>query len=79
MGNVGIGEVRDFTVIGDVVNTASRIQGAAGPGEVLVMEETYHPVASQYPDTPQRTLELRGKENPVQVGCCGRVPLGRSR
>ena len=62
MGNVAQGEVRDFTVIGDVVNTAARLQGAAAPGEVLVMEETYLSVATQLPDASQRTLELKGKE-----------------
>ena len=65
MGNVGDGEVRDFTVIGDVVNTAARLQGIAQAGEVLVMEETYGSVASQFPDAPQRTVELRGKAAPV--------------
>ena len=67
VGNVGEGEVRDFTVIGDVVNTAARLQEAAGPGEVLVTEETYWGVASQFPDAPQRTLDLRGKAAPVAV------------
>ena len=62
MGNVAQGEVRDFTVIGDVVNTASRLQGAAGPGKVLVMEETYQPVAAQFPDATRRTVELRGQD-----------------
>ena len=62
MGNVAQGEVRDFTIIGDVVNTTARLQGAAEPGEVLVMEDTYRSVAAQYPDASQRTLELRGKE-----------------
>ena len=67
VGNVGEGEVRDFTVIGDVVNTAARLQEAAEPGEVLVMEETYLPVAGQFPDAPRRTLDLRGKAAPVDV------------
>ena len=67
MGNVGAGEVRDFTVIGDVVNTASRLQGAAGPGEVLVMEETYGPVAARFPGSPQRSLNLKGKSEPLVV------------
>ena len=65
MGNVGVGEVRDFTVIGDVVNTAARLQGTAEAGEVLVMQETYGSVASQFPGAPQRTVELRGMVAPV--------------
>ena len=67
VGNVGEGEMRDFTLIGDVVNTTARLQAAAGAGEVLVLEETYEPIASEFPDAPQRTLELRGKEAPVAV------------
>jgi adenylate cyclase len=67
MGNVGREDVRDFTVIGDVVNTTARIQGAAGPGEVLVTEETFRAVALDYPDAHQRTLELKGKTGPVSV------------
>ena len=57
-GNVGGGEVRDFTVIGDVVNTAARLQAAAKPGDVLVMENTYQAVADRFPDAHQSTLEL---------------------
>lgn len=67
MGNVGGEEVKDFTVLGDVVNTASRLQGAAAAGEVVVTEETYRAVADHYPDAESRELELRGKSLPVKV------------
>lgn len=67
MGNVGEGEVRDFTAIGDTVNTAARLQGEAASGEVLVMEETYAGVASEFPNAPERTLQLKGKSEPVTV------------
>ena len=53
--------------IGDVVNTAARLQGAARPGEVVVMEETYRSVAAQFPDAPQRRLELKGEAEPVAL------------
>ena len=67
MGNVGHEDIRDFTVIGDLVNTVARIQGAAASGEVLVTEETFKAVAADCPHAQQRTLELKGKSRPVSV------------
>ena len=65
MGSVGEGEVRDFTVIGDTVNTAARLQSLAGPGEVLISDETFRAVSADVGKTESRTLELKGKEEPV--------------
>ena len=67
MGNVAEGEVRDFTVIGDTVNTAARLQQLAQPGEILMTEDTYQHVIAQYPGIPQRILEVRGKAEPVKA------------
>ncbi|PKB84160.1 MAG: hypothetical protein BZY88_00710 [SAR202 cluster bacterium Io17-Chloro-G9] len=67
MGNVGEGEVKDFTVIGDPVNTAARLQGAALPGEVLVAEDTYQRVSHQFPDAAHRALELKGKAGEAAI------------
>ena len=75
MGNVGEGEVRDFTVIGDVVNTAARLQAEAMAGEVLVTEDTYQAMAPHTQDSPIRVLELRGKEAPVQVRVLRDLPV----
>ena len=65
MGNVGEGEVRDFTVIGDAVNIAARLQAAAAAGEVLITESTFQAVSARFASSEQRTLELKGKEAPV--------------
>ena len=64
LGNVGEEEVRDFTVIGEAVNTAARLQQAAGPGEILVSENTYQETSTGFEYAGQRTLELKGIEAP---------------
>ncbi len=67
VGNVGSGEVKDFTAIGDVVNTASRLQGEAKPGEMVMSERVYQEVAERYPFTPPVELQLKGKSEPVSA------------
>ena len=68
-GNASIGEVgtayKDFTIIGPVVNTASRIQGAAQVGEILVTEAVYHHVQDLFPQAETHTYQLKGIEKPV--------------
>jgi len=65
VGNVGGGAVADYTVLGDTVNVAARLQGAAAAGEILLTEESYAPVAEQFRDAAKRELELKGKSAPV--------------
>ena len=65
VGNVGAGEVKDFTAVGDVVNTAARLQASASPGEILMSAEVHERVAERYPGAVRRTLTLRGKSTPV--------------
>ena len=61
------GEVRDFTVIGDIVNTAARLQSLAEPGEVVIMEETYRWLTEKYPEASQSSVEVKGKSERVAV------------
>ena len=62
VGNIGHRAVYDFTAVGDVVNTASRLQGQAAGGEIVLSDR----VASGLP-TPVGTrveLQLKGKSEP---------------
>lgn len=67
VGKVGIQGVEQVTALGDTANTAARIQGSAASGELLIGEDLYQTVAEDYPDLEQRTLTLKGKEEPVEV------------
>ena len=66
VGNVGGGGFKDFTALGDVTNTAARLQGQARGGEILICEVTYQAVRERYPDAESVELELKGKGAPVR-------------
>jgi adenylate cyclase len=66
VGNVGSGEVKDFTAVGDVVNTAARLQGAAGEGQIVMSERVFELLDDPPPCTSQE-LELKGKAAPEPV------------
>jgi len=69
VGNVGSGEVKDFTALGDVVNTASRLQAAAEPGQIVLSERLFGRLSPEAADGTARVVPLRGKQEdePVRV------------
>jgi len=75
VGNVGGADYVDFTALGDPVNTAARIQAAAGAGELLVSEAAFEAVADRFAGVAARTLEVKGKQAPVRVRS---VPLSQA-
>lgn len=65
VGNVGAGEVKDFTALGDVVNTTERLQEAARAGEIVVSEVVYERIRHRHPQAAPTPFDLRGKAEPV--------------
>jgi class 3 adenylate cyclase/tetratricopeptide (TPR) repeat protein len=57
----------DYTAMGDVVNTASRLQAAAPPGGVLVGEATYALTADIVRYAEPTVLQPRGREQSVHT------------
>jgi adenylate cyclase len=67
VGAVGVGDARDFTALGDTVNTASRLTGLAGAGEILISAEAAHAGALETTGLERRTLEIRGRDQSVDA------------
>ncbi|MFJ7949304.1 adenylate/guanylate cyclase domain-containing protein [Streptomyces sp. NPDC096354] len=57
--------LREPRVIGDVVNTAARLQSAASVNEILVGESTAHLVGARLRVEAARSVMLKGKREPV--------------
>jgi adenylate cyclase len=61
------GEVLAYTVTGDAVNTAQRIESAAPPDAVLISESTLTLARSAFFVEAMQPLTLKGKSEPVRV------------
>jgi class 3 adenylate cyclase/tetratricopeptide (TPR) repeat protein len=64
-GQIGPEDVRDFTVMGDIVNTAARLRSAAPPSFIYVGSETYRSTQQTIHYMPIFPIQAKGKENPV--------------
>jgi class 3 adenylate cyclase/tetratricopeptide (TPR) repeat protein len=66
-GEVVVGDAvhRQEVVVGDAVNVAARLEQAAGPGEVLIGEQTWRLVRDAAMVEPVAPLALKGKGDPV--------------
>jgi adenylate cyclase len=67
VGAVGEGDARDFTALGDTVNTAARLTSLAGAGEILISADTAAAGGLETAGLERRTLELRGRDQPVDA------------
>jgi adenylate cyclase len=67
VGTVGEGDARDFTALGDSVNTAARLASSAGPGELLVSSDAATASNLDTAGLESRTLSLRGRRESVEA------------
>lgn len=74
VGTVGEGDARDFTALGDTVNTTARLTGIAGAGEILISAEAAAAGGLETKGLERRMLDLRGGIRASKRGLRG---LGR--
>ena len=66
-GGIGSGSAKSYSVTGDTVNTAQRLQSMAAPGEVLVGPLTYRLTRHVFLYESLGEASLRGKAGSVLV------------
>ena len=68
-GNIGSSTLRrlDYTVIGDVVNVAARLQGAATIDQILISETNYHMIKESFNCREVGTITMKNKKDPIKA------------
>lgn len=68
-GNIGSASLRrlDYTVIGDTVNTAQRLQSVAGPNQVVISDTSYERVKESFNCRKAGEVSLKNKAHAVNI------------
>ena len=67
VGNIGSDNHMDYTVRGNQVNVASRLESRAGPGQILISQRTYSRVHDFVIVDGMGSISIKGIHDPVET------------
>ena len=67
VGEMGTGQLGEYTAMGDAINLAARMEQTAAPGTVQISDDTYRHVAPLFDVWDLGGIEVKGKDEPVHA------------